>query len=72
MMGLKSRIAIVTGAAQGIGKAIALRLAREGMCLTLADIQVNQTSELLNPFAGVAERRSLCKPMSRIPTRFSG
>jgi len=35
---LKDRIAIVTGAGQGIGKACALRLAREGAKIILADV----------------------------------
>lgn len=33
-----SRVAIVTGAAQGIGRAIALRLARDGLHITVNDI----------------------------------
>lgn len=39
-MKLKDKVAIVTGAAMGIGKAIALRFAREGAALALADIDV--------------------------------
>jgi 3-oxoacyl-[acyl-carrier protein] reductase len=35
---LKDRVAIVTGAAQGIGKALALGLSREGAKLVIADI----------------------------------
>lgn len=37
-MRLKDKVAIVTGAAAGIGKAIALRFAREGASLALADM----------------------------------
>jgi 2-hydroxycyclohexanecarboxyl-CoA dehydrogenase len=37
---LKSKVAIVTGAAQGIGRAIASRLADEGAKVALADIQL--------------------------------
>ncbi len=37
-MNLKNRTAIVTGAASGIGRAIAVSLARRGSCLALADI----------------------------------
>ncbi len=38
MADLQGRIALVTGAAQGIGRAIALELARAGATLALADI----------------------------------
>ena len=38
MRGLTGRIALVTGAAQGIGRGIALRLAEEGLAVALADI----------------------------------
>ncbi len=42
-MTLSNRVAIVTGAAQGLGEAIALRLAREGCQVTLADINLEKT-----------------------------
>ena len=36
---LKGRVAIVTGGAQGIGKAIAARLAKDGASVVIADLQ---------------------------------
>lgn len=39
MRPLRGKTALVTGAAGGIGRAIALRLARKGVCLALADCQ---------------------------------
>ncbi len=38
-MRLENAVAVVTGAARGIGKAIALRLAREGACVGLVDVR---------------------------------
>jgi NAD(P)-dependent dehydrogenase (short-subunit alcohol dehydrogenase family) len=37
-MGLETRVAIITGAGQGIGRAIATRLARDGAAVAIADI----------------------------------
>ncbi len=38
-MTLNDRVAIITGASSGIGRGIALALAREGACVAVADIQ---------------------------------
>jgi rhamnulose-1-phosphate aldolase/alcohol dehydrogenase len=39
---LATRIALVTGAASGIGKAIATRLAAEGACVVIADLDLDR------------------------------
>jgi NAD(P)-dependent dehydrogenase (short-subunit alcohol dehydrogenase family) len=38
-MTLKGKIAVVTGAAQGIGRAVALGMGREGAKVVVADLQ---------------------------------
>ena len=45
-MGLKGKTAIVTGGAQGIGRAIALRLARDGANVGILDINKDQASKM--------------------------
>lgn len=40
MRGLSNKVALVTGAAQGIGRAIGLRLAAEGCALVVADLNL--------------------------------
>jgi len=41
---LASRVALVTGAASGIGKAIAVRLAAEGACVVVADLDLSKAT----------------------------
>lgn len=42
MDALKNKVAVITGGAEGIGRAIALRAAQEGMKLVLADINADR------------------------------
>lgn len=49
-MRLKDKVAIVTGAASGIGKEIALTYAKEGAKLAIADLDENHTNEAVKEF----------------------
>jgi 3-oxoacyl-[acyl-carrier protein] reductase len=46
-MSLKRKVALITGGAQGIGKAIAVRLAREGSDVVVADINIDLAQSTL-------------------------
>jgi 2-hydroxycyclohexanecarboxyl-CoA dehydrogenase len=55
--GLKSRIAVVTGGGSGIGRAIALRLAEEGMSVAILDMNekaASATAESIRGSGGTA------------------
>jgi 3-oxoacyl-[acyl-carrier protein] reductase len=55
---LAGRIAIVTGAGQGIGRAIALAMAREGASVVIADINA-ETAQRVQTEAALAGGKSL-------------
>lgn len=56
---LKDRVGVVTGAANGIGRAIALELARQGMHVALADIDEPGLRRVASEVSALG-RRALC------------
>ncbi|HET9409013.1 MAG TPA: SDR family NAD(P)-dependent oxidoreductase [Candidatus Sulfotelmatobacter sp.] len=58
LMRLQGRTAVVTGAASGIGRAIAISLARRGCHLALADVQEQRLHETAQMAANVGLRIS--------------
>ncbi len=59
---LDGKLAIVTGAGQGIGKAVALRLAREGADVVVADINTHNADQTAKEIRSL-DRRALSCPM---------
>ena len=58
---LKGRVIVVTGAANGIGNALALALAAEGAALVLVDIDADGLSALRRTFAGDGLKASVVR-----------
>jgi 3-oxoacyl-[acyl-carrier protein] reductase len=52
MFSLEGRVALVTGSAQGIGRAIALNLAEGGASIALADMQSSKLEEVAKEIEG--------------------
>jgi NAD(P)-dependent dehydrogenase (short-subunit alcohol dehydrogenase family) len=59
---LSGKVAVVTGAGQGIGKAVALRLAREGADIVVAEIN-KETAEQTAQELHALNRRALAHPV---------
>jgi 2-hydroxycyclohexanecarboxyl-CoA dehydrogenase len=67
MARLESKVAIVTGAAQGIGRAIASRLAAEGAKVALADIQFDSAEGAVSEIcAGGASAIAVALDVTRL------
>ena len=62
---LRGKIAVVTGGASGIGRAMGERFAREGMALVLADVE---RPALEATVAEPAEFAAVTRTRSRVPT----
>ena len=52
-MRLENKVAVVTGAAQGIGRAVALGMGREGVKVVLADLQAEKAHSVANELQGL-------------------
>ena len=55
-MKLKDKVAVVTGAASGLGKAIAMRYAKEGARVVIADLDKRQADAVASQIEGVQGR----------------
>ncbi len=63
MKDFQDKVAVVTGAASGIGRALAGKSAQEGMKVVLADVEENALSSRTQP------QNSLCKCAWKIFSR---
>jgi len=59
-----NRFAIVTGAANGIGRAIAARLARDGLRVALADIDLAAANRAANEISAASESGTHDRPIA--------
>jgi 3-oxoacyl-[acyl-carrier protein] reductase len=55
-LNLKGKVALVTGAAQGIGKAIALLLARNGADIVISDINLEKAKETAKEIEAIGQK----------------
>jgi 3-oxoacyl-[acyl-carrier protein] reductase len=58
---LKDRVAIVTGAAKGMGRATCVLFAQQGASVTIADIDMAEAGETLRQVEAVGGRGLVCK-----------
>ncbi|HEX8592664.1 MAG TPA: acetoin reductase [Pseudomonas sp.] len=58
-MSIVGKVALVTGAGQGIGRAIALRLARDGADVALVDINATKISQVAEEISGLGRKATV-------------
>ena len=68
-MNLNNQVALVTGAAQGIGKASALALAEAGAHVVVADIDRQGAEATADTIMSTQRKRWRCRPTSAICSR---
>lgn len=61
-MQMSGQTAVITGAASGIGRALARRLATAGACLVLADIDANALRAVADELGGTAVVTDVARP----------
>ena len=61
LFSLKGKTAVVTGAAMGLGKAMALALARQGANIVVADINAAQGAKAAEEIRGMGVRAGFCQ-----------
>ena len=59
---MEHKVAIVTGAAQGIGKAIADRLAQDDVVVVIADVNEEKAHEVAQSLGGLAVKTDVSNP----------
>jgi meso-butanediol dehydrogenase/(S,S)-butanediol dehydrogenase/diacetyl reductase len=59
IMSIVGKVALVTGAGQGIGRAIALRLARDGADVALVDINATKISQVAEEISGLGRKATV-------------
>ncbi len=60
-MTIENKVVLVTGAGQGIGRSIALRLARDGGNIALVDLKDDQTAEVAKEIEGLGRKTTTFK-----------